>query len=139
MLALHWEVHHDSHSDCQWQYVAALIMCHVVGDFAFQSAWMAMEKAKSKEVLVYHVVTQASPFVLLSFVPGTHVTPQACAPHAVACRRRLLEGAGRHQDHLAGSVVSCGVHCIRACHRLAVALRRRAPCVRLDAGASCFR
>ncbi|MEK7458792.1 MAG: DUF3307 domain-containing protein [Patescibacteria group bacterium] len=65
----------------EWQYVAALIMCHVVGDFAFQSAWMAMEKAKSKEVLVYHVVTQASPFVLLSFVPGTHVTPQGLVLH----------------------------------------------------------
>ncbi len=61
-----------------WQYLAVLFACHNIGDFAFQSAWMAMEKAKDKkvnwEVLFYHVVTQASPFMLLAGVPGFHVT-----------------------------------------------------------------
>ena len=57
-----------------WQYLTVLFACHNIGDFAFQSAWMAMEKAKSKEVLFYHVVTQASPFMLLAAVPGFHIT-----------------------------------------------------------------
>ncbi|MCR4312553.1 MAG: DUF3307 domain-containing protein [Candidatus Uhrbacteria bacterium] len=56
------------------QYWFALFACHNIGDFAFQSQWMALEKGKSREVLAYHVITQASPFMLLSFVTGTHVT-----------------------------------------------------------------
>lgn len=43
-----------------------LIACHFIGDFAFQSAWMASEKAKSDEILMYHVATYVAPFVLFS-------------------------------------------------------------------------
>ena len=64
-----------------WQYMAILIACHHIGDFAFQSAWMAMEKAKDKEVLVYHALTQAAPFMLLVLVPGMHVTLQGLMLH----------------------------------------------------------
>ena len=57
-----------------WQYLAVLFACHNIGDFAFQSQWRAMAKAKDKEVLFYHVVTQASPFMVLAAVPGFHIT-----------------------------------------------------------------
>lgn len=63
-----------------WQYLAVLFACHNIGDFAFQSAWMAECKANAdtkvinREVLFYHVVTQASPFMLLAVVPGFRVT-----------------------------------------------------------------
>lgn len=66
-----------------WQYLAVLFACHNIGDFAFQSQWMAMEKAKDKEVLCYHVITQLSPFILLSLVPSMHITPQGLVLHAV--------------------------------------------------------
>ena len=66
-----------------WQYLAVLFACHNIGDFAFQSQWMAMAKAESKEVLGYHVITQLSPFILLSLVPGMHITPQGLVLHAV--------------------------------------------------------
>lgn len=66
-----------------WQYLAVLFACHNIGDFAFQSKWMAAVKANNKEVLGYHVITQLSPFILLSLVPGMHITPQGLVLHAV--------------------------------------------------------
>lgn len=38
--------------------------CHFVGDFAFQSAWMTMEKGKSWEVNFYHCATYTAVFLL---------------------------------------------------------------------------
>lgn len=66
-----------------WQYLVVLFACHNIGDFAFQSQWMALEKAKDKEILFYHVVTQTSPFMLLVLVPGMHVTWYGLIIHAV--------------------------------------------------------
>ncbi len=40
--------------------------CHFVGDFAFQSAWMSMEKGKSWEVNFYHCATYTAVFILFA-------------------------------------------------------------------------
>ncbi len=56
------------------------LACHFVGDFAFQSTWMSMEKGKSWEVNFYHCATYTAPFVLfvhpalyvVAFILGTH-------------------------------------------------------------------
>ena len=40
--------------------------CHFVGDFAFQSTWMSMEKGKSWEVNFYHCATYTATFVLFA-------------------------------------------------------------------------
>ena len=78
-----------------WQYLAVLFACHNIGDFAFQSAWMAMEKAKDKEVLFYHVITQASPFMLLAAVPGFHITWYGLVIHmALHATVDYLKGKG---------------------------------------------
>lgn len=45
-----------------------LIMCHHIGDFAFQSQWMAMEKGKDWEVMSYHVLMYTVMFVPLAFI-----------------------------------------------------------------------
>jgi Protein of unknown function (DUF3307) len=42
----------------------AWLACHFVGDFAFQSTWMSMEKGKSWEVNFYHCATYTATFVL---------------------------------------------------------------------------
>jgi hypothetical protein len=42
----------------------AWIACHFVGDFAFQSTWMSMEKGKSWEVNFYHCATYTATFVI---------------------------------------------------------------------------
>lgn len=42
------------------------LACHFVGDFAFQSAWMSMEKGKSWEVNFYHCATYTATFVLFA-------------------------------------------------------------------------
>lgn len=42
------------------------LACHFVGDFAFQSAWMSMEKGKSWEVNFYHGATYTAVFVLFA-------------------------------------------------------------------------
>lgn len=45
-----------------------LIMCHHIGDFAFQSQWMAAEKGKDWEVMAYHVLMYTVMFVPLAVV-----------------------------------------------------------------------
>src|SRR5215469_11374825 len=42
------------------------LACHFVGDFAFQSAWMSVEKGKSWEVNFYHCATYTATFVLFA-------------------------------------------------------------------------
>ncbi len=42
------------------------LACHFIGDFAFQSAWMSMEKGKSWEVNFYHCATYTAVFVLFA-------------------------------------------------------------------------
>ena len=45
------------------------LACHFVGDFAFQSTWMSVEKGKSWEVNFYHCATYTAVFILLAH-PG---------------------------------------------------------------------
>lgn len=40
--------------------------CHFVGDFAFQSTWMTIEKGKSWEVNFYHSATYTAVFLLFA-------------------------------------------------------------------------
>ena len=79
----------------EWQYLFALVACHNIGDFAFQSAWMAMEKGKNLEVLAYHVLTQATPFFVLAMVPGAHATAVGLVLHmALHATVDYLKGRG---------------------------------------------
>lgn len=48
------------------------LACHFIGDFAFQSAWMSMEKGKSWEVNFYHCATYTAVFIIFA-----HTTPLA--------------------------------------------------------------
>ncbi|MBI4713849.1 DUF3307 domain-containing protein [Candidatus Uhrbacteria bacterium] len=60
--------------------LSILYLCaHFIGDFAFQSAWMAAEKGKKFEVLIYHCATYTAPFaVLLALLNGrTPFAPDA--------------------------------------------------------------
>ena len=41
-----------------------VLAVHFVGDFAFQSQWMSIEKGKSWEVNLYHAATYTATFVL---------------------------------------------------------------------------
>ncbi len=57
------------------------LACHFVGDFAFQSTWMSVEKGNSWEVNFYHAATYTAVFVLFAHSSvlatavlfGTHV------------------------------------------------------------------
>lgn len=67
-----------------------LITCHHIGDFAFQSPWMVMEKGKDWEVMAYHALMYTVMFVPLAFVDpqmnlaailiifGSHFTIDPC-------------------------------------------------------------
>ncbi len=44
---------------------------HFIGDFAYQSTWMAMNKGKDWEVLLYHCLTYTAPFVIVASLLGT--------------------------------------------------------------------
>ncbi len=50
------------------------LACHFIGDFAFQSTWMAANKGKSWEVNFYHAATYTAVFVLFA-----RATPAAIA------------------------------------------------------------
>lgn len=55
-----------------------LITAHHIGDFAFQSQWMAMEKGKDWEVMAYHVLMYTVMFIPLAFVlPAMNVAAVA--------------------------------------------------------------
>ncbi len=45
--------------------ITKALAAHFIGDFAFQSAWMAENKGKSLEINFYHAATYTSSFVLL--------------------------------------------------------------------------
>lgn len=42
------------------------LACHFIGDFAFQSTWMSIEKGKSWEVNFYHCATYTATFILFA-------------------------------------------------------------------------
>ena len=42
------------------------LACHFIGDFAFQSTWMSIEKGKSWEVNFYHCATYTAVFVVIA-------------------------------------------------------------------------
>ena len=42
------------------------LACHFVGDFAFQSTWMSVEKGTSWEINFYHCATYTAVFVLFA-------------------------------------------------------------------------
>ena len=61
------------------------LACHFVGDFAFQSTWMSMEKGKCWDVLFYHCATYTAVFILfarpsllaIAILVGTHFVVDA--------------------------------------------------------------
>ena len=52
--------------DISVQTLLVWLACHFVGDFAFQSTWMSIEKGKSWEVNFYHCATYTAVFVLFA-------------------------------------------------------------------------
>lgn len=55
----------------EFSQVIKALAAHFIGDFAFQSAWMAENKGKSYEVCFYHAATYTATFVLL----GVNLSP----------------------------------------------------------------
>ncbi len=58
------------------------LACHFIGDFAFQSAWMSVEKGRSWEVNFYHCATYTAVFVLLAH-PSVLAAAILCGTHFV--------------------------------------------------------
>ncbi|HET8846964.1 MAG TPA: DUF3307 domain-containing protein, partial [Ktedonobacteraceae bacterium] len=58
------------------------LACHFVGDFAFQSTWMSLEKGKSWEVNFYHGATYTAVFVLFAH-PSLLATAVLLGAHLV--------------------------------------------------------
>jgi hypothetical protein len=52
--------------DISIQVLLIWLACHFVGDFAFQSTWMSVEKGKSWEINFYHCATYTAVFVLFA-------------------------------------------------------------------------
>ncbi len=50
-----------------------LIAAHFLGDFAFQSNWMAEMKATSWEVNAYHAFTYTATIYIVAFLGGVEV------------------------------------------------------------------
>ncbi len=54
------------------------LACHFIGDFAFQSAWMSMEKGKSWEINFYHCATYTAVFVLFAHASSLAIVILLC-------------------------------------------------------------
>ena len=52
--------------DISIQVLSVWLACHFVGDFAFQSTWMSVEKGKSWDVNFYHCATYIGTFILFA-------------------------------------------------------------------------
>jgi hypothetical protein len=64
--------------------LVALKAAHFVGDFAWQSTWMAMEKGKSWTALVAHSATYTSAFVVLGLVSPVKISLLGLAVYLVS-------------------------------------------------------
>ena len=45
--------------------IAKIVMCHIVGDYLFQTDYMAMEKGKDWYILFVHCVCYCVPFAIV--------------------------------------------------------------------------
>lgn len=87
----------------------AIIFClaaHMVGDYIFQSDWMAAEKTKRWWPAVAHGVTYTLPFLLVTrsplallFICGTHIVIDhwRLARYVVWAKNQLVPYPYRHQ------------------------------------------
>lgn len=66
---------------------AAALLCHLVGDYLFQSHWMATEKVRRWWPAVAHGLTYALPFLLLTRAPAALAV--IAGTHMVIDRHRL--------------------------------------------------
>jgi len=46
--------------------ILLLLACHFIGDFGFQSKWMAENKGKNWEINFYHAATYTAVFIILA-------------------------------------------------------------------------
>lgn len=70
-----------------------VLVCHFIGDFAFQSAWMAAEKGKKVEVLLYHCATYTAPFALVLVLIRwmTNIEPSILCVPAIFLTHALID------------------------------------------------
>ena len=52
-----------------------LVAGHLVGDFAFQSEWMAAQKGKSWEITAYHAALYTASMLLVTKIGGITLPP----------------------------------------------------------------
>lgn len=67
--------------------LAAMILCHLVGDYLLQSHWMATEKTKSNAAAAAHALAYSVPFLFLS--PSALTWAAIVIPHFLIDRFRL--------------------------------------------------
>ncbi|GAC1649646.1 MAG: hypothetical protein NVS4B12_18870 [Ktedonobacteraceae bacterium] len=58
------------------------LACHFIGDFAFQSTWMSIEKGRSWEINFYHCATYTATFILFAH-PSLVATVLLLATHYI--------------------------------------------------------
>ena len=63
------------------------LLCHILGDYVFQSHWMATNKTKSSVAALCHVLTYAVPFLFLK--PSVAAMVIIIGSHFVIDRWRL--------------------------------------------------
>jgi Protein of unknown function (DUF3307) len=63
------------------------ILAHLVGDYIFQSHWMATNKTKRSTAAVIHAATYTAPFVVIS--QNLYALAFICISHFVIDRWRL--------------------------------------------------
>jgi hypothetical protein len=90
------------------------LACHFIGDFAFQSTWMSIEKGKSWEINFYHCATYTATFVLFAH-PSLLAVIVLLVTHfivdALKARYRVINSIWLDQTlHIATILFILGLH-----------------------------
>ena len=88
------------------------IVAHAIGDYIFQSHWMAQNKTKSHVAAALHALTYAVPFVALTYVSLANVPLAALAvvigTHFLIDRYRLARFVNWAKNGARGPVTATG-------------------------------
>ncbi|MCB2179479.1 DUF3307 domain-containing protein [bacterium] len=82
------------------------LFAHMVGDYIFQSDWMAQNKTKSWKAAIIHAITYTLPFVFIT--RNILSLSVICVSHAVIDRYRLARYVNWLKNGASGEITNTG-------------------------------
>jgi len=87
-------------------FTADQLVAHAVGDYIFQSHWMATEKTKRNTAAAAHALTYTLPFMLITLNPTALAV--ICGTHFIIDRYRLARFVVWFKNGARGEITATG-------------------------------